>query len=88
VQHKQRSSKLKGFIIDLPINQAVKPFAQPYRRVPVPLEKAVDRKIDELSEQGIIEKVNEPSPWISPVVPISKERSFFLILAKQKRFPS
>lgn len=52
-------SKIKGIIIDIPIRDDVKPVAQPYRRVPVPLEKAVDKKIDELLAQGIIEKVKK-----------------------------
>lgn len=72
-QHsKQQLSKIKGFIIDIPIDKSVKPVAQPYRRVPVPLEEAVDNKIEELLEAGIIEKVNEPSAWISPIVPVPK----------------
>lgn len=50
--------KIKGFKIDIPIDENVKPVAQPYRRVPVPLEEAVDRKVEELWESGIIEKVN------------------------------
>lgn len=50
-------NKIKGVIIDIPINENVKPVAQPYRRVPVALEEAVDKKIDELLSQGIIEKV-------------------------------
>lgn len=48
-------------------------MTQPYRRVPVALEEAVDKKIDELLKQGIIEVVNGPSKWISPVVVVPKE---------------
>lgn len=44
------------------------PVAQPYRRVPVALEKAVYEKMDELLKQGVIERVKKPSKWISPVV--------------------
>lgn len=72
VEQKAEMSKIKGFLVDIPINPDVKPVAQPYRRVPVPLEEAVDRKIDELLEQGIIEKVNGPSEWISAMVPVPK----------------
>lgn len=50
-------SKIKGVIVDIPIDEGVKPVAQPYRRIPVPLEEAVDAKIEELLEQEIIEKV-------------------------------
>ncbi|XP_055858008.1 uncharacterized protein K02A2.6-like [Episyrphus balteatus] len=66
------SSKIKGFVVDIPLKEGVKPVAQPYRRVPVPLEEAVDNKINKLLQEGIIEKVNEPSQWISPVVPVPK----------------
>lgn len=59
VEQKAQMSKIKGFVVDIPINDEVKPVAQPYRRVPVPLEEAVDKKIDDLLEQGIIEKVKK-----------------------------
>ncbi|KAJ6648539.1 Retrovirus-related Pol polyprotein [Pseudolycoriella hygida] len=51
--------KIKDFVVDIPIDANVKPVAQPYRRVPVPLEAAVDKKIDELEEAGIIEKKDD-----------------------------
>lgn len=72
VEQQSSMSKIKGFVVDIPLKENVKPVAQPYRRVPVPLEEAVDKKIDELLEQGIIDKVNEPSQWISLVVPVPK----------------
>lgn len=53
----EQMSKIKGFVIDIPIDKNVKPVAQPYRRMPVPMEEKVDKKIDELMAQGIIEKV-------------------------------
>lgn len=43
------------------------PIAQSYRRVPNVIEDKVDQKIDKLA-QGITEKVNEPSKWVSPMV--------------------
>lgn len=64
--------KIKGVVIDIPIRNEAKPIIQPYRRIPVSLEKAVDKKIDELLDMGIIEKVNEPSKWVSPVVVVPK----------------
>lgn len=53
----EQMSKIKDFVVDIPIKQDVKPVIQPYRRIPVPLEAAVDKKIDELEKMGIIEKV-------------------------------
>lgn len=64
--------KIKNVVVDIPIKADAKPVIQPYRRIPVALEKAVDDKIDELLSQGVIEKVNEPSKWVSPVVVVPK----------------
>lgn len=63
---------IKDVIVDIPIKGDVVPVIQPYRRIPVALEKLVDTKIDELLAQGVIEKVNEPSKWVSPVVVVPK----------------
>lgn len=60
--------KIKNVIIDIPIKAEVKGVVQPYRRCPAPLEKVVDDKIDEMLQQGIIEKVNGVSKWVSPLV--------------------
>lgn len=59
---------IKGIIIDLPIRLDVKPVAQPYRRVPVALEKLVDERIEQMVSQGIIEPVHGVSKWVSPLV--------------------
>lgn len=59
-------------IVDIPINAEVTPVIQPYRRIPMALENLVDEKIDELLTQGVIEKVNEPSKWVSPMVVVPK----------------
>lgn len=66
-------SKMKGIMVEIPLKENVKPVAQPYRRIPAPLQMKVDAKIDELLAQGIIEKVNGPSKWISPMVPVPKQ---------------
>ena len=43
------------------------------RRVPFYLrEKNLENKLDELEKFDIIEKVNEPSRWVSPVVAVPK----------------
>lgn len=63
---------IKDVIVDIPIRTDVTPVVQPYRRIPVALEKLVDKKIDELLNKGIIEPVNEPAKWVSPVVVVPK----------------
>ena len=68
----ERLGTIKGIVLDIPIKTDVHPVVQPYRRIPVALEKAVDEKITNLLRQGVIEKVNQPSKWVSPVVAVPK----------------
>ncbi|XP_062541036.1 uncharacterized protein K02A2.6-like [Armigeres subalbatus] len=68
----KRLGSIKNIIVDIPIKSDAAPVVQPYRRIPVALEKLVDNKLDELLEQGVIEPVNEPAKWISPVVVVPK----------------
>ena len=49
------------------IDKSVKPVAQAYRQIPIPLEVAVEQKIDQWLSLGIIEQV-ATSEWISPLV--------------------
>ncbi|CAH2109140.1 unnamed protein product [Euphydryas editha] len=67
--------KFRGVTVQIPIDQSVKPVVQPYRRIPIPLEEKVAKKLKELKDADIIEEVNEPSPWVSPIVPVLKESS-------------
>ncbi|XP_045761224.1 uncharacterized protein LOC123864657 isoform X2 [Maniola jurtina] len=86
--------KFKGVTVQIPIDQTVKPVIQPYRRVPIPLEEKVTKKLKELKDADIIEEVNEPSPWVSPMVPVLKEgqeeanlpRSYFIKDSLETRF--
>lgn len=65
---------------DIPIKENVKPVIQPYRRIPVALEKIVDKKVEELLKQEII----EPTRWISPVV-LSKQNNNFRFSIDMRR---
>ena len=42
------------------------------RRIPVTLQKKVKEKIAELEKKGIIQKVTDPTDWISSMVIVSK----------------
>lgn len=77
--------KFKGVLIQIPIDDNVKPVSQPYRRVPIPLEEKVDAKLEELLQKDIIEKVEGPSEWISPIVPILKENGDVRICIDMRR---
>ena len=59
--------RLKDFQLKLNIDESVKPVIQPPRRVPFSARAMVEKKLKELEEQDIIEKVDEPTVWLSPV---------------------
>lgn len=64
--------KFKGIQINIPIDKSIQPVSQPCRRVPIPLESRINDKIQELIITDIIEPVDGPSDWISPLVPVLK----------------
>lgn len=47
--------------------------SQSPRRIPFHLRKQVEEELDNLERQGIIEKVEGPTPWVSPLVVIPKK---------------
>lgn len=69
---KDEFPKFKDVTLEIAIDDSVKPISQPYRRVPIPLEEKINNKINELVALGIVEPVNEPSAWVSPLVPVIK----------------
>lgn len=64
--------KIKDVKVKLTINPNIKPIQQPVRRVPIAIEEKVECKLDEALTKDIIERVNEPSAWISPMVIVFK----------------
>jgi hypothetical protein len=64
----QGVGKLKNFKLKLHIDSGVEPVAQQMYRIPFILRDKVDKKLQELESQDIIEKVNSPTPWVSPVI--------------------
>ncbi|KAK6171647.1 hypothetical protein SNE40_018092 [Patella caerulea] len=67
--------KLKDFKLKIAVDKDVTPLAQPVRRVPYQLRGQVEQKLKELKKLDIIERVNGPSSWISPVVVSPKKNS-------------
>lgn len=59
---------LKDFEVKLHIDTYVKPVAQPHRRIPFHLQEKVKSEIKLLLDQGIIEQVRGPTPWLSNIV--------------------
>ena len=69
----QGIGKLKNYEVKLHIDESVPPVAQSARRIPFHLRKKVSAELKKLEQQGIIEKVEGPTPWVSPLVVIPKK---------------
>lgn len=75
--------KLKNFQLKIPIDEAVQPIIQPLRRVPYYLRSKLEAKLDELESLDIIEKVDGPSKWVSPIVVVPKKNSDIRICVEE-----
>lgn len=64
--------KIKGIVIHLSLKPGAIPVQVPWRRTPIALENKIKLKLDELEQLDIIEKVDEPSQWVSALVPVVK----------------
>lgn len=77
--------KMKGILIEIPVDLNVKPVQQPYRRVPFALEDKIAEKLRYLLEQDIIERVDQPSAWVSPIVPVVKDSGEIRLCVDMRR---
>ena len=59
--------RMKDVELRLDIDESVTPVAQTTRRIPFSQRGAVEEKIGELLREGIIERVEGPTPWLSPI---------------------
>ena len=50
------------------IDDTVRPAVIPHRRIPFHICRKVETKLNYLEEHDIIEKLNGPTPWVSPIV--------------------
>jgi hypothetical protein len=77
--------KLKNFQLRIPIDETVELVIQPIRRIPYNLREKLDRKLNELVGLDIIEPVEVPSQWISPVVVIPKKNGDIRLCVDMRR---
>ncbi|XP_055527433.1 uncharacterized protein K02A2.6-like [Wyeomyia smithii] len=68
----QPFTKIKGIKAHIRIDPQAVPVFQPMRRIPIPLEEAVGRKLDEMLRRDIIEIETGPTSWVSPLVILGK----------------
>lgn len=64
---------LKNQEIKFEIDSSVQPVTQHLRRIPFHMRVKVENKIKQLLELDVIEKVEGPTSWISPVCAVPKE---------------
>lgn len=77
--------KIKGVVVEIPIDPNVKPVQQPYRRAPFALESKIADKLQSLLDRDIIEKVDQPSAWVSPIVPVLKDNGEIRLCVDMRR---
>ena len=66
VQH-QPLSKMAGVKVKLHLDPDVQPVIQPHRRIPYHYKEWLGQELAKFQQQGVIEKVTEPSAWVSPI---------------------
>ena len=66
--------KMTGVKVKFHEDPSVKPAVQPHRRIPFHMRKRVEAEIKRLEELDIIEKVEGPTPWVSPIVAMPKPK--------------
>ena len=64
--------KISDIKIKLHIDPSVQPVSQRHRRIPFHVRKDIEAELDRLEKLGIIEKVDSPTPWVSPIVVLLK----------------
>ncbi|XP_055644734.1 uncharacterized protein K02A2.6-like [Toxorhynchites rutilus septentrionalis] len=64
--------KIKDVQVQIHTDPEIKPVFQPIRRIPIPLEAAVDQKLNHLLAKDIIEVKQGPASWVSPLVVVGK----------------
>ena len=67
--------KLKGYQVKLHIDESVQPVAQPHRRVPFHVRQQLEEQLKRDEEFGVIERIEGPKPWVSPIVVAPKPKS-------------
>ena len=68
----QGIGKLKDYKLKLYIDPNVKPVAQAQYRMPFTLRDKVSKELKKLEESDIIESVEGPTPWVSPMITVPK----------------
>lgn len=67
--------KIKGHAVKLHIDKSISPVAQPHRHIPFYQRKKVEDELQRLQDLDIIEEVDGPTSWVSPIVVVPKPKN-------------
>ena len=81
----QGIGQLKDVEVKLHIDHTVTPVAQQPRRIPFHVRKKVEAELINLERKGIIERVDGPTPWVSPLVVTPKKNGDVRICVDMRR---
>ena len=70
----QGIGKLKDHQLKIHIDATVQPVAQQHRHIPFHTRQLVEQELEKLEALDIIERVEGPTPWVSPVVVAPKPK--------------
>ena len=65
------------------IDKSVPPVVHAPRKVPVALREKLKKKLDQMEQMGVIERVTEPTDWVSSLVTVGWQLTF---VSGPKRF--
>ena len=68
----QGMGEYKGEPVHIHVHESIKPVALPHRRIPFHVRKQVEKKLQQLESEGIIEPAEGPTPWVLPIVVVPK----------------
>ena len=57
-----------------PTDESVPPVAQPHRRIPFHVRQQLEEQLRKDEELGVIERIEGPTPWVSPIVVAPKPK--------------
>ncbi|XP_060556789.1 uncharacterized protein K02A2.6-like [Ruditapes philippinarum] len=80
--------KMKATKVKLYVDKNVQPVTQPHRRIPFHLRKQVENELQRLEDLDIIEKVEGPTDWVSPIVLEPKPKTNQIRICVDMRLPN
>lgn len=64
----------KSVQAEIHIDKNITPLTQPHRRIPFHMRKKVEKELERLEQEDIIETIEGPTPWVSPIVVAPKPK--------------